>query len=712
MYKLKIFIEDHLNVLLLFVVVLGFFLRLNGLCVPFIGRHGWNEALYASIVDDYLRNNRQYPYLAQFIRPDFNLGILFYLIESVSVYFFGNYEWAYRLPILLASLINVLLFYLIGMETFRKKTLSLILAFLYSTLPMTVYYGVRTQPEELLFLFYLISMFTLTKYISTNKNKYLYISSFMLGISSFLVKQTFMHFIFVIILLHLIITFKQKTKLKRALYVTLILSILFLIPLAVQLIILAYFAPQEFHPTIFYISRIIIGPLSRLVPSKAIQEKIYYEGINIQKIFQGIQLAFGYYFGIPVLILSALGLILLGRTKCMTAFKKINLLLNLTLGLVSLYIMKYHLVNHEYYFYIILYPLLVFATISIYKLSKTLLKFLKVKRRLLSLMLFLVIPSILLTSFSYSYIDYWQFHDGFANTSAIKAGEYIRVRTSEDEVIVVQSPVMGFYAKRPNLHWGYLWVMNKTFLEDVTLVDMITKRSSLLEWDTIYRTTNSSNIIKILEYWRPKILVISPDVSDALSQNKEILLPLIAYFSFLYRNNGTIDFYTIKMIKENVQRYELEKDIIVYLVDGKIVLLKKYTPLIEIRVFYDEQLTKEPLTHLLKTISKNEERIILLDEYEGLISMSCNKLTGEVSLCVESPQSFAKVIIRTLPLYERYTSTEVNNNIITMTLNLSPDNFKLLITGQYDKGLLPEPSAIVLKSNNGTLCMKINFQAG
>ncbi|MGQ4834505.1 MAG: glycosyltransferase family 39 protein [Candidatus Asgardarchaeia archaeon] len=720
--QLKNFVNKD-KLVTLVILFIAIVIRINILFIPFIGRHGWNESLYASIVDDFIRNNRKYPYLVQYIRPDFNLGALPYYFAALFVKLFGNYEFCYRLPIFISSIINLFLVYLISNHIFNNKnrTISHLAMLLYATIPMTTYYGVRFQFEELTYMFYLLAMLYLIKYILYKSVKYISLSSFFLGFSVFLVKQTFMIYFPLLILFILMISKKsnKQISIKEKSKYFLISILLFLLPFFVQILLLAMLAPPNLNPIKFYLARIIFGPLSRLIYYK----KIYGPSLSTSKILMSIELAYGQYF--ILFIFCIFGLIFTLRHFIIHETSiRLFLYFNLSIGLVGLYIMRAHLQNHEYYLYFIVLPVTILSSVGIYQLPKFLVDYFSKKNKihyrrrkmcknvLLTFFLFIIIGSFL-----GSYQIYWSLQDGFANQQAIKVGKYIESITNPNDIIIVQSPVIGFYSKRPNLHWGYLWVPGPGLEEPLNMFDYLKEYKPLLEAYSLYdQNVNAEKIAYIIEYWQPKVIVISPDVSSIFQERRSQLLPIIAYLTLLYKKNMIIKPYTI-MTKDAKSVFNAENYSIYITLNSKyrtFIVMFKGLPLFLIKVFFDDSLQtgiSNIHTPVYNFTSSNKKDYlikcangsVLFEYYNNFFSINITTITN-----------FTKVIINYIPVYLNAMNVEIdyyNRDILfKMPFMNTTVNIGIKTLGEYQ--ILQNQNGLIVKHQGNTLNFSISVEKG
>ena len=696
------------NILPIVVIIsIAIILRIKGLFIPFIGRHGWNEALYASIVDDFIRNSRIYPYIVQYIRPDFNLGCTLYYFAALFIKIFGNYEWAYRIPVLLASTINVILIYFIGINIFKNRNLAYLSSFLYATIPMTMYYGTRFQHEEVMYALYLLSILFLIKFILSNNCKYLLESSFALGMSVFLVKQTFIVF-FPLVLLFGFLLSESNYKKKMVLLTCTVCT--FSVPFFVQLLLLKMLAPNDLEPVKFYLSHIILGSISRLLYSK----KIYCSAINFTEIVESIELAYGKYLLLP--ILSAIGLLLLKKNSQFRS-RNIELLLYLStfIGLVSLYIMGSHLQNHEYHLYLVLLPMLILSSVSLYSLPK---KFgvrnipnsRKYYKPLGALILLLL---LVLSSFILSYKQYWSYKDGFANLQAVKAGKYINNITSPNDIVLVQSPVIGFYSKRPNLHWGYLWMLDEERIKKLSFLSYFFEYKPLLKYYSIYDpSVKPEDIIKVLEYWKPTVVVLSPDVYDVFSTRTRELYPLIAYLNLFYETKTIIEPYTIKM-NRNLSAIISSNRYTIYMLRSKYKLLlitHNGIPLIMVEIFFDDELKTgiSAPNSSFKIIRINQEFMLLDDKKCGKVTLKF--LNGVISINAFSNTSFVEVIFKYIDGTPGLTKVSVIKNTINLKMDFMKTSISIMIPEQDVPSIIQNPDAVIIKKRDCHLNLEIRVK--
>jgi hypothetical protein len=173
----------------LFVIFcLGFFLIfiLNGSTLPFVGNNAWNFNTYSLTAHNYVQFGFLEANLAPIVsvsktlpeNPSYYLHHpqLLSVVQSLFFYFLGESFFIARLPVILATLLSVLFIYLIAREVISKRyaLLSLIVAVL---LPGFVIFGRMIGQEAFVLLFCLVSLWSVLRYLRTQKKKYIFISS-------------------------------------------------------------------------------------------------------------------------------------------------------------------------------------------------------------------------------------------------------------------------------------------------------------------------------------------------------------------------------------------------------------------------------------------------------------------------------------------------------------------------------------------------------
>jgi len=164
--------------ILLIIIILGAALRIQYLDLPCIGYHNMKENEYLSIAEEMERtgdflNKRVYFYngLSEnpIVKTDPQIPFFCYQILIIRK-FFGEGIILIRLVNIIFSLLSIFLIYKISIYFFNDKTTSLFSSFLFTILPLSVFFSRNVQPDIIgLFfmllgiLFYLRFSFSLKK---------------------------------------------------------------------------------------------------------------------------------------------------------------------------------------------------------------------------------------------------------------------------------------------------------------------------------------------------------------------------------------------------------------------------------------------------------------------------------------------------------------------------------------------------------------------
>ncbi len=183
MKKYKIFV--------VFILVLGFFLRLYHLDFPILDWHSWRQADTASVTREYVKHGinilvPKYHDLSNIPSGMDNLEgyrmVEFPIINALEAFVIKSFGFdlvvTCRLFSIFASVLSIFLLIKIVYLVEEEKTISLVVGFFYAVLPFAVYYGRVILPEPFMILFYLLALYFFLRYILDSKLYFLYLSSF------------------------------------------------------------------------------------------------------------------------------------------------------------------------------------------------------------------------------------------------------------------------------------------------------------------------------------------------------------------------------------------------------------------------------------------------------------------------------------------------------------------------------------------------------
>lgn len=179
---------------LILLTALG--LRLVRLGAPLLETYGWRQCETAMIARNYARHGRR------LFWPEFDtrgrkpgwvgrdLPVYSYLV-SLLYRVFGVHEYLGRLLNALLSVLTVVLVYLLGARAFGTAA-GLWAAGLYAVSPELVFFGRTYQPEALMLLCGVLSLWTLWLGLTQQRPRFLALSAVFLSLSA-LMKPTMLH---------------------------------------------------------------------------------------------------------------------------------------------------------------------------------------------------------------------------------------------------------------------------------------------------------------------------------------------------------------------------------------------------------------------------------------------------------------------------------------------------------------------------------------
>ncbi len=222
--KIKHWFKDPYNLALIGILVFAFCLRLYYFILTKNQPLWWDEAEYLSIAKHWALGT---PYSMIINRPP-----LFPLLESIFFLIRLPYWLAKLFFVVFADMGCVFLTYIIGKKLYNKK-IGLLAAFLFSIFWSAIFWSMRYQPDALVLLFQLISIYFFMECFIYGKQKTSYgiASGLFLGLALLIKIQALL---LVIIFGILLLIVKKFSFLKEKLFWT--FSISFVIPIIPYLI--------------------------------------------------------------------------------------------------------------------------------------------------------------------------------------------------------------------------------------------------------------------------------------------------------------------------------------------------------------------------------------------------------------------------------------------------------------------------------------------
>lgn len=179
-------------ILFLFIAII-FFLYLifisPFISLPPLGKHAWNESIYLTFLHSIIKNNNPFFFYQAYDlnRPDFNVGYVYFwtnylLIKLVKIINLSEL-FSFRLLSTISTLLSLITFSFILIKFKLKKFIILLSLIFFLFSPLVIYYGWKAQLEPFLILLFLVSQFTLIKFIKGEGGTYSHnISCLILGI--------------------------------------------------------------------------------------------------------------------------------------------------------------------------------------------------------------------------------------------------------------------------------------------------------------------------------------------------------------------------------------------------------------------------------------------------------------------------------------------------------------------------------------------------
>ncbi len=499
--------------LLILLIIYTLIVRILFINQPFIGKHAWNEAVYSSVVLDMVKHHRIYPIYVYFYLPDFNLGPIWFWCSFVSVKIFGSFEWAFRLPSVLATLVIVITIYFIVLKISYNVFVSFFSGVIFSSMPVTLYYGARAQPEALMYMFFYISLYFFLLFFCNKKKIYLILSALLFSFS-FITKSSILPFLFFFLIF--LILFSNRSLSYISIYLLFFLSPIILWQLVINYI---YY---DYKPYLFFLSRVFLGTYKiHIVNSK------FATGINLFKMFFQV-------FG--VFSLTSLFYFFIFYNKF--NYSKFFMSFLFLIGLFSIFYINGHAVTHEYYSYLIAFPVAYYSS-EVFNYFLCMISF---KESMISFKergFYLAAIIILLSFLSFYYAHrYWTSSDAHGNIWNVKVGKIIKkIVTDDDSFILVFGPVMGYYSEHPFHFWEGIYKFHPERLKSLTIKDVLAGKR-IMEYHSVYRE-NFLSFLEFLKKQKYKIIVInSVQLHDVAVRTKTDFKKIYTYlFNYLVEEN-------------------------------------------------------------------------------------------------------------------------------------------------------------------------------
>jgi 4-amino-4-deoxy-L-arabinose transferase-like glycosyltransferase len=184
-------------IVLLLILIFGFYLRVYHLDSPVSGYHNWKETHYLTEArnfaeeGDWLTPRGDFPDL--FSSPSGAHGDSLPLTSwftGIGFMLFGAHVWVGRLISVLLVMGSILLMYLIVKKLFKREDLALTTALIAATNPLLVFFGRQVQVITPALFFGMLSIYLYIIWLDKDKLKYLFFAS-LCFILSFMTKYSF-----------------------------------------------------------------------------------------------------------------------------------------------------------------------------------------------------------------------------------------------------------------------------------------------------------------------------------------------------------------------------------------------------------------------------------------------------------------------------------------------------------------------------------------
>lgn len=121
-------------------------------------------------------------------------GPMIIYIISPSIYLFSNNLLAFRIPIVILSILTMILFYLYVKDVYGIHV-SILSLFIFTIIPLFIILSNNAVEYSPVLFFILFAIYLFHKYQKTNNNKFIYLFSFVSGLG-IITRLTFLFFLF------------------------------------------------------------------------------------------------------------------------------------------------------------------------------------------------------------------------------------------------------------------------------------------------------------------------------------------------------------------------------------------------------------------------------------------------------------------------------------------------------------------------------------
>lgn len=226
--------------ILALIVLLGFFLRLYHVTYPYLDHHSWRQTTTAMITDNLYNNN------FNILRPEidwrgneestisYELQITPFL-TAILYFFLGIQDFVGRIMPIVFSLLSIIYLYKLINFYFDEK-LALFVSFVYSILPLNIFFGRVLMPEAGMMFFTIAALFYFSIFIRNTSLKNLIVATIFISLA-FLTKLTNLY---LLIPLFFILISHYKSQIISNKKILLYTTILILVALGIALLYYTY----------------------------------------------------------------------------------------------------------------------------------------------------------------------------------------------------------------------------------------------------------------------------------------------------------------------------------------------------------------------------------------------------------------------------------------------------------------------------------------
>ncbi|MCX7611740.1 MAG: glycosyltransferase family 39 protein [Ignavibacterium sp.] len=169
------------------ILTIAILVRLYHIDFPIAGWHSWRQADTAAIARNYFENGFRffYPQIdwggnsKGFVETEFPI---YPFIVSILYSIFGLHEGLGRFVSVLFSLFTIYGLYLLTMKYF-SETIALWSVFIYSIIPLNIYYSRTFMPESTLLMCSVWGVYFFSQWLDLEKTKYFYFSAFFISLA-------------------------------------------------------------------------------------------------------------------------------------------------------------------------------------------------------------------------------------------------------------------------------------------------------------------------------------------------------------------------------------------------------------------------------------------------------------------------------------------------------------------------------------------------